>query len=50
MTHRLNNLHLADNIIFLNQGRIIESGNLDKLIKQRGEFSVLYNSQNLENS
>ena len=50
VTHRLNNLHLADNIIFLNQGRIIESGNLDKLIKQRGEFSVLYNSQNLENS
>jgi len=45
VTHKLNNLSLADKIIFLKDGRIAEIGNFQDLIDAKGDFSVFYNSQ-----
>lgn len=43
IAHRLSTVRNADQIIVLDQGRIIEQGNHASLIKQRGQYFQLYN-------
>ena len=42
IAHRLSTVQNADEIIVLEHGKIIESGNHEKLISQRGEYYQLY--------
>lgn len=45
VAHRLQTIKNADKILFLDSGRIIESGNHEYLLKKGGEYAKLYNSQ-----
>ncbi len=47
IAHRLSTVRNADNIIVIDNGKIIEKGNHETLIKNNGKYSVLYNSQKL---
>ena len=42
IAHRLSTVKNSDMIMVLEQGRIIESGNHVKLIKQQGKYYQLY--------
>lgn len=44
-SHRLTNLYLSDWIIVLENGRIIERGNKNKLLQRRERFAELYEYQ-----
>ena len=45
IAHRLSTIQEADKILVLNNGQIIEQGNHDSLIKAKGFYYNLYNSQ-----
>ena len=45
IAHRLTTIRNADNIIFLDQGQIIESGTHDELIRCSKCYSKLYKNQ-----
>lgn len=45
IAHRLNTIQQADQIIVLNQGRVIEKGNHRSLLAQKGFYYGLYESQ-----
>ena len=45
IAHRLNTIQEADKIIMLHNGEIVESGNHDELIKQRGDYYQLFKGQ-----
>lgn len=45
VAHRLSTIRDADNIIVMNQGDVIESGNHDELMVQDGFYAQLYNAQ-----
>ncbi|HPJ00706.1 MAG TPA: ABC transporter ATP-binding protein, partial [Enterococcus sp.] len=45
VAHRLSTIRDADNIIVMNQGSIIETGNHDSLMTKNGFYADLYNSQ-----
>ena len=45
VSHRVGFAKLADRIIVLKDGRIVEDGSDDQLIKQNGEFKHLYDEQ-----
>ena len=45
VAHRLSTIQKAEQIIVLNHGQIIETGNHDSLIAQNGFYADLYNSQ-----
>ncbi|MEC2057005.1 ABC transporter ATP-binding protein [Peribacillus psychrosaccharolyticus] len=45
IAHRLNTIQQADKILVLEEGRIIESGSHDSLLKEKGFYYGLYNSQ-----
>ncbi|MFW5998468.1 MAG: ABC transporter ATP-binding protein [Bacillota bacterium] len=45
IAHRLSTIRNADRIIVLDQGRIIEQGNHEKLLKKKGAYFELYRSQ-----
>ncbi|WP_241869918.1 ATP-binding cassette domain-containing protein [Helicobacter pylori] len=45
ITHRMNSVKQADEIIVLDQGKLIEQGNFETLIKKQGLFSELYLKQ-----
>ena len=50
ISHRLENIKSADNIILLKNGRIAESGMHEELMKNRGGYYEMYSSQSsLEN-
>ena len=50
ISHRLENVKSADNIILLKNGRIAESGTHEELMKNRGGYYEMYSSQSsLEN-
>lgn len=44
-SHRLTNLFLADKILVLEKGKIIENGTKDELMKKKGRFYSLYQYQ-----
>ena len=45
IAHRLATVRAADRIIVMNEGRIVESGNHDSLIKQNGLYARLARMQ-----
>ena len=45
IAHRLSTIQSADKIIVLDQGKIIEEGNHDELLKKNGAYSKLYEMQ-----
>jgi ATP-binding cassette subfamily B multidrug efflux pump len=45
IAHRLSTIRHADTIIVMDHGRIVEQGNHDELMGQRGLYYSLYNSQ-----
>ena len=45
IAHRLSTIKNADLILVMKDGKIIETGNHDELIKQNGFYAELYNSQ-----
>ena len=45
VAHRLSTIQHADNIILLSQGQIIEQGNHQQLLRQRGRYYQLYTLQ-----
>lgn len=44
-SHRLSNIYLADNIIVLENGTVVESGTYESLINNKGRFFTLLNYQ-----
>ena len=49
VAHRLSTITSADIILVMNKGQIIEQGNHFELLKKKGFYANLYNSQ-FENS
>ena len=45
IAHRLNTIRQADRILVLKDGRLLEQGSHDELLKQNGFYSELYHSQ-----
>lgn len=45
VAHRLSTIQNADVILVMKDGKVIEQGNHNTLLKQNGFYSVLYNSQ-----
>lgn len=45
IAHRLSTIKNADNILVLNNGDIVENGNHQTLMKKKGIYYSLYNSQ-----
>ena len=50
VAHRLSTIKEADTILVMNKGKIIEQGNHNSLLKQKGFYYNLYNSQFAESS
>lgn len=51
ITHRLFSIkRMADDIVVLNNGEIIEQGCHDVLMNKNGYYAYLYNMQNLDES
>lgn len=48
ISHRVSTIKNADQIIVLDKGKIIESGNHENLIKKQGSYFTLYEKQLLE--
>ena len=48
IAHRLSTIRQCDRIIVLDQGRIVEDGSYDKLMKQNGFFAELVSRQQLD--
>lgn len=45
VAHRLSTIREADNILVMRDGKVIETGNHEQLLKQNGFYAKLYNSQ-----
>ncbi len=45
IAHRLNTIQQADQIIVLNEGKVLEKGDHQSLLKQKGFYYELYNGQ-----
>lgn len=45
IVHRLSTIRDADNILFMENGTIIEQGNHEELLKKGGAYASLYYSQ-----
>ena len=48
IAHRLATVQKADRIIVLDQGRVVEEGTHEELLKQKGAYNELYKAQFLE--
>lgn len=47
-SHRLSNVYLAERVIVLEDGKIVEDGNREDLLKKNSRFAELYNYQKLK--
>ncbi len=45
ISHRISSVNLADTILVMDEGRIVQSGNHDELIKVDGPYKALYEKQ-----
>ncbi|WP_010277722.1 ABC transporter ATP-binding protein [Paenibacillus senegalensis] len=45
VTHRLGSAKMADRIIVMDQGRIVESGSHDELIARKGTYAAMFKAQ-----
>jgi ATP-binding cassette subfamily B protein len=45
VTHRLSSVHMADKILVLKDGRLVEEGNHDSLMAMQGEYASMFNLQ-----
>ena len=45
VAHRLSTIQHADNIILLSKGKIVEQGNHQQLLQQKGKYYHLYTLQ-----
>jgi ATP-binding cassette subfamily B protein len=45
VTHRLSSVHMADKILVLKNGRLVEEGNHDSLMALQGEYASMFNLQ-----
>ncbi|MFN3365554.1 ABC transporter ATP-binding protein [Exiguobacterium sp. s142] len=45
ISHRMYSCHLADQIVVMKEGRIVEIGGFQELLEMRGEFFKLYDKQ-----
>ncbi|HEX3075949.1 MAG TPA: ABC transporter ATP-binding protein [Lachnospiraceae bacterium] len=45
VTHRLGSVKLADRVVVMKEGRIVQIGTHDELINQEGEYTRLYQAQ-----
>lgn len=45
VTHRLGSARMADRIVVMDNGRIVEEGTHDALLKQNGKYAAMYASQ-----
>ena len=45
VAHRLSTIRKADQIVVVNHGKIIETGNHESLMNKKGFYANLYNSQ-----
>lgn len=50
VAHRLSTIRKADQIVVVNHGKIIETGNHESLMSKHGFYANLYNSQFAENN
>ena len=50
VAHRLSTIRNAEQIVVVNHGHIIETGNHDQLMTKNGFYADLYNSQFLGNN
>jgi ATP-binding cassette subfamily B protein len=48
VSHRISSIKNTNNIIVIKNGRIIQEGNHDQLINQKGYYKQLYNKQIIE--
>jgi ATP-binding cassette subfamily B protein len=48
VSHRVSSVQMADHIIVLDEGKIIEAGSHKELINQQGAYADLYRKQLLE--
>ena len=50
IAHRLTTIRNADRIVFIDDGRIVEAGSHDELLKSRGRYFELYAQQSMDHS
>lgn len=42
IAHRLNTIKICDDILFINNGKLLEQGSHDELLQQNGYYAKLY--------
>ena len=45
IAHRLSTIRDADKIVVINDGRVVEAGDHETLLEQKGEYFKLYSNQ-----